>query len=1767
MSFIALFVMIGLGLRYSPVYADDGTQPPSDSSAVVETAPEGSDSGSSGGETGSTSPSVNPPAEPPAIEAVKIVSSPDKPAEADPTQEPAAPDEATQEPVVAESPTQTTNVTATPVPAVEQPAEATSTPTVKVTPTQQVFNVNEKLEKVIKPVDESLLAPESKSPETTPNLVVIDGNGTVLPLGSEQANETIALADPYFYVGATKFTFTTSNCGADRSNAPCSDPLQAAFDYIANHNISPVGGAVYAEAATYSSLSINGSSWANPLYVPISLSLIGVTDVDKQVGSSTNHIISGTLSVQNIKSFTLQAFSVNGSVSGNLVTFDNNTGTLNFSDVNVKNTDSNGWGLVVNLNNGPVNLNSVVSSGNGKTGTYINNYSTVAQPVSVINSNFGSNSSNGLVINSKSAVTIKNSAMNENLGPGLTVTTDGAVTLNGVASNKNVGTNTITSRDVTITQSIFNDNTSAGLELDASTVYSGNVIIQNSQFIHNGAFGAVINKHGNVSLTSIRAAENGMNGFWVDTRSDNIFTGDVTVTGSDFSNNMTINAGTGGFPYAGLGIQAKGTITLTNSNIESNGDATHLSNGAYLANLTGISPVNVTNSYFGHNSRIGLIVDSYGVITIKDGNATSNLLDGMELVNNYTGKIAGINVLNSLNKNNYFNFNSGKGLRILSNGPVVVNAAIAVNNGSDGILIDNSSGTGSVTIDGVTGTWASNNVGSGIYVVSKGMITVKNMDTSNNHEYGYFLNNQAGANTGVSVLVTIPRWHNGLDGNWINGLNILSKGAVIVQKIRANNNGYYGANINNSYGLGTVTISDSEFINNSNNSDTPLMEYGLFIQSKGAIMITNSRANDNGIDDLVNDANDVEGGGAWLDNSLATIPAAITITKGTFDMNFGNGLMVLSKGAVTYTTGSANNNYLTAVNVDNHLSTINQAVSLTSIGMYSNNRYGQTGLIVSSKGTITLLKTEANGFNGEAVNLDNHYGTGAIMITGEPLWWRYFGNNGGNGFTINTTGGVTMNYLSTNDNGGYGIQINTTGNLSTVQLSNMDVINNTLYGIDVNAFSNITLDNVRVTDNKSYGINLDNSSGTGTVTVRATNGQEIRNNTGYGLWVISKGSITLTNIEIHDNGSFGAWLDNHTGTISTVTINSTMYRNWSRNGDYGLQIDSPGAVIVTLVDAYDSGTYGADIDNTYAGGTLMPAVTITHSWFNNNHGGYESIIHDGYGLNVDSKGNISLTDVDANNNNDYGADLNNLLGTGIVTMTGPSNDDRNEFTNNADYGLNIQTRGAVTLKYLRTNDNAFYGTNINNSTSTLPQTVSLSTVDLNNNSKSINDGFGLTILSKGAITLFEVFTGDNGEWGPTAVTGNGMHLDNCILVGGKCTGSGTVSLTSSNAWGNNGFGMDIQSYGQITLSDISAGYNGLYGGKFNNAFVKANTNPLLADIKSTAGVTLSLPAGYSTAWGNFQNNGQYAFAITSNGLVNVSNVNVDNNGSTLDYAALIDNSTAATPMAVTVTNSTFTNNLAVSGIKVLSKGAITFTNNTVNSNHNGAVSGTGAAMLDNHTSTLPQNVTVTGSNFYDNGSASGLMVLTKGIVQLTDVRAGLNGADGINIDASYGKGTVTISGTYNVADRNSGNGIAIKANGKVSVSAIEAEFNTSGSGLSINTFDYGTDGTGTVTLSNVVTGHNGLNGILAKANGTIAMTNVISTVNGNLFNNDGANLITNNKDISITNCTFTSNVGRGITSDTGIGKTLKLVNTMYLGNDTNKSGDTNLSYTGLISIL
>jgi hypothetical protein len=1719
---IAILVLVGLFAFYSPVHAEDTVPPVSDTPAETQSEAPASDSPveqappvesepaevTASAEPQPDAPAVESPVEPPVVENAPVEAPADAPVEVFETPAAEIPAENLEPAVVS---------------GLEQPTPSTGLAT-----------------------DVQIALGEQT------DLVAVNPEGEEVPLATTESEEILATGDPYFTVGSTLYQFFKTGsglCGVSTTCWESDTPIQAALDYMAANSLTPTDRKLYVEADTYNeTVVINGS-------------LNGVNGLIGLVGMGTTPeavTINGSLTIQNF----LTGFSVNNIFVFNntcsncaAIVAEDNHGLLKLTDVKATATGTNSRGIEIH-HSGSVELNRVNATGSTSHGLYIENSTT-------------------------GALIIKNSSISGN-ATGLYIDTNGPATLTGVSANDNYDDYgaSIHSYGLTINQSIFSNNGGNGLEVIAHDS-GGNLTIQNSQFNNNGNNGILAQQKGNISITNIRATSNQADGVNLDTcfwdgidghTCANPFAGNVSVLKSAIiGNGISIDG-------SGLYVLAKGTITVTDVDSSLNGNSIDIpaieGYGALLYNNRAAvaAPVNVTNSTFNKNNQTGLIVLSRGIITVKDINASNNENEGATLDNRNAGVVAGINVLTSPDVVDNFNYNQDNGLKVYSNGAVVLNAVNADGNvGGGGILVDNSGGIGAVTIDGVRGTSISNNGGDGIWVVSKGFITLKNMDVNWNLGSGALLDNQAGT-TGVSILVTLPGWYNGFQNNTEDGLRIVTNGAVIVQKSKANNNEHNGAYIINSTGLGNVTITDSSFNINGQTAPTSGFDYGLFVQTRGIVALTNINANGNGFNAVL-PGDDVYSGGAWLDNSTSPTAKTITITKGYFVDNFGIGFNALASGAVTYKTGTISNNESSGVSIDNSTSIGNQNVTVDSVNFWGSGK-GAWGLKILSKGNILINASEINNFDGDGTVLNNTFGTGnpTVVITGARTLYRNFGYNGETGLSIDTNGAVTLSQISVSENGANGARIVTSGPTAMVSITNAEFLVNgkdsgaiDKYGLYVISKGNILLDNVQITDNGDYGAKLDNSAGAGTVTIKSASGREIRNNSAYGLWVTSKGNIILTNISVKLNDGYGAWLDNTFGTIGTVTINNTLYTGWQGNGSFGLQINAMGAVSINLVDAYLNNGTNAIIDNTGAISPAIPAVTITNSWFDESQ--------NGNGLDVDSKGNIILTNVVVNGNVlGHGAFLNNggAGGKGSVTISGTSADDRRSFNANDEYGLQVISNGTVTIKFVDASDNGSYGAKINNSGAATPLPVTITSGNFDGNA-TVTAGFGLQVYSKGAITGTDVKALNNGDSGTLS---DGMELDNCREVGGFCTGTGAVKLTNAGGHGNSGDGMNVESYGLITLVDVGAGWNGLNGATFHN---NNTIHPLLVDIKSIAGISLSVPAGYSSANGVFANNGGYGLEITSNGAITVSYATVSNNGTT-GNAAYIDNSTAATPLAVTITKSKFNdNNSAIRGILVVSNGAITFSNNEVGRNNGASSDDRGAAELDNHlsTSVAAPIVTVANGNFHDNANGDGLLVITRGNVLLTNVLASSNAFDGIAVNATYGNGTVTLNGTQNTFHANGDNGVEILAKGNVSVTNITAEYN-SGDGLAIDNCGFdgsvcaGT-GTGTITVSNANLNRNSYNGIWASSNGLINLTNVTGMGNGTggvsgTKTFDGAHLTANAKNITITNSSFSGNGGTGIWSDTGAANTLNLVGTSYFGNNRKGGAYPNLHYTGLVTI-
>lgn len=229
----------------------------------------------------------------------------------------------------------------------------------------------------------------------------------------------------------------------------------------------------------------------------------------------------------------------------------------------------------------------------------------------------------------------------------------------------------------------------------------------------------------------------------------------------------------------------------------------------------------------------------------------------------------------------------GASLAITTTGNVKLSNVDATENPSNGVLIDNRSGSGAVIVD--TGNFSNNGTsvfgGLGIYVLSKGPISVNDVTANANGWAGAMLfNDNIGAQGGIILTGT-----NVFNGNIQDGLMLSSTGSINVSNTTADANGLTGAYMDNAFGLEDVTFAGVNQFNNNVGS-------GLYVYSDGVITVNNVTASGNG------------SGGIILINGLYA-PSKNIVFTGTnvFQGNQQQGLYIgMDNSFVTYDNLSIN---------------------------------------------------------------------------------------------------------------------------------------------------------------------------------------------------------------------------------------------------------------------------------------------------------------------------------------------------------------------------------------------------------------------------------------------------------------------------------------------------------------------------------------------------------------------------------------------------------------------------------------------------------------------------------------------------------------------------------------------------------------------------------------------------------------------------------------------------------------------------------------------
>jgi len=515
------------------------------------------------------------------------------------------------------------------------------------------------------------------------------------------------------------------------------------------------------------------------------------------------------------------------------------------------------------------------------------------------------------------------------------------------------------------------------------------------------------------------------------------------------------------------------------------------------------------------------------------------------------------------------------------------------------------------------------------------------------------------------------------------------------------------------------------------------------------------------------------------------------------------------------------------------------------------------GVLVSSKGNITLTNVTADGNGTHGATLENISGSGNVTIDGsansfsDAVWY---------GLYVASKGDITLTNVAADGNGYSGAQLDNTfgsGNVAINGSANSFSDNMGLYGLDVASKGAITLTNVTADGNRTSGATLDNTSGSSDVTINGTSNSFSDNTGSYGLAVASKGAVTLTNVTADGNRTSGATLDNTSGS-GDMTINGTA-NSFSNNIETGLTINSYGDVNLSGVTANGNRHAGAQVGGSPA--FIAGDVTISDSTFNANRDG----------LDVEAVGSITITNVTADSNGSFGA---GLIGDVFVTINGSGN----SFSGNGDSGVVVGSINSITLTNVTANSNGLGGAGL----------YCYGDVTINGSSNSFSGNLaydGLGIFADGAVALTNVTANDNDRFGvavnpslgsvPTGVTLTNVSVDNNGFVGIYVTDvDGNVTLTDATATNNLDSGIVVGYVsGDVMLTNVTAEANDYDG----------------ADIGFVDGVSIT--------GGSFSNNSADGIYVTNVGPVTIQEAKITQND---DYGVELESIASAAPVLINI---------------------------------------------------------------------------------------------------------------------------------------------------------------------------------------------------------------------------------------------------------------------------
>lgn len=831
------------------------------------------------------------------------------------------------------------------------------------------------------------------------SLIIKDGGHLV-------TNAGVLLLDTGYIINDSLLTFTGGILG---QNVYGSGTLAVEGDVSNNSLIQQSAlNVVSGTSGDFNILTNSSSTIVNDVFVG---RYAGINNDNELItGSLTNE---GAIVNTSTSSFTVGNGLNTGSISGtgniNISGgFDNTNGTLAQTNINISTTSaslvSNASGLNGNINNagtltltGGTNSN-IITAYNGTFGNLIIDSSTVTNTASIEQENITVTDS-GTFANQED-ITVRNLLKNSG-----TVTNNSLITADQLTNDLNAtitNDGTLTLNNGGSNQGVING--SAGILNTYGSFTNNGDISQSSVTVHTGTFN-------NTSGSSITAA-------YLGTASGTILTTDIDDISATIGNDglLQINAdGTNNNNILGGGrLEILESNNVTNSAIITQSTVTvrgALTNENFITAANGFT-VAETGTMSTNASNISGNIENTGFINFTGGTNNSTVTGNGIL--NTTGTFvnnAGItqnlvNVTSGSFINNSGQLITANVLNISSNAAMTTDIDnIKANTANDGSLTINAEGTNSNNISGngtlsvATGSHgyvynsASSSISQNRIILSSSALVNNNKNTDSiNASGGFLVDSQSLLQADASSLAGdiesygLIGFTGGINDNIITGTGIL----------------YILGNTENTSSITQADI----YINNGTNFKTDASNLAIsnYINNYGTLLLTD--AADTVLEESVTGIGNIvkTGTGTIVMTGNNSYGGTTTITEGALQIgaagNIGTNNIMFDGGkliASTNTVIALNNRFIGTESNDVSIDVLAGELQLSTTAVITQASTGNTSLIKSGAGTLTLLM-DSNYYNG-----DTYVSSGTLAGTTANINGTLYGTGASNLDTFDFT--------------------------------------------------------------------------------------------------------------------------------------------------------------------------------------------------------------------------------------------------------------------------------------------------------------------------------------------------------------------------------------------------------------------------------------------------------------------------------------------------------------------------------------------------------------------------------------------------------------------------------------------------------------------------------------------------------------------------------------------------------------------------------------------